>query len=59
LYCFWGKSQTGSLQAACRVFANYSIIPYDEETYYRFSKCSAGPDAARAQRALRVLLAEE
>ena len=31
----------------------------DEEAYYWFSKCSAGPDAARAQRALRVLLAGE
>ncbi|MCX7854724.1 MAG: ASCH domain-containing protein [Anaerolineae bacterium] len=31
----------------------------DEEAYYWFSKCSAGPDPARAQRALRVLLAGE
>lgn len=31
----------------------------DEEAYYWFSKCSAGPDALRAQKALRVLLAEE
>jgi len=31
----------------------------DEEAYYWFSKCSAGPDAARAQKALRILLAEE
>jgi len=31
----------------------------DEEAYYWFSKCSAGPDAARAQTALRILLAEE
>jgi hypothetical protein len=31
----------------------------DEEAYYWFSKCSAGPDATRAQKALRVLLAEE
>jgi len=31
----------------------------DEEAYYWFSKCSAGDDASRAQRALRVLLAEE
>ena len=31
----------------------------DEEAYYWFSKCSAGPDAPRAQRALRVLLAGE
>lgn len=31
----------------------------DEEAYYWFSKCSAGPDAARAQKALRVLLADE
>jgi len=30
----------------------------DEETYYWFSKCSAGPDALRAQKALRVLLAD-
>jgi hypothetical protein len=29
-----------------------------EEAYYWFSKCSAGPDASRAQQALRVLLAE-
>lgn len=28
-----------------------------EEAYYWFSKCSAGPDASRAQQALRVLLA--
>ena len=31
----------------------------DEEAYYWFSKCSAGPDAGRAQKALRVLLAKE
>jgi hypothetical protein len=31
----------------------------DEEAYYWFSKCSAGPVAQRAQRALRVLLAAE
>jgi hypothetical protein len=31
----------------------------DEEAYYWFSKCSAGPDPQRAQRALRVLLAGE
>lgn len=31
----------------------------DEEAYYWFSKCSAGPDATRAQKALRVLLAQE
>ncbi|MBN1815154.1 MAG: ASCH domain-containing protein [Anaerolineae bacterium] len=31
----------------------------DEEAYYWFSKCSAGPEAVRAQRALRVLLAGE
>jgi len=31
----------------------------DEEAYYWFSKCSAGLDALRAQRALRVLLAGE
>lgn len=31
----------------------------DEEAYYWFSKCSAGPYAQRAQRALRVLLAGE
>ncbi len=31
----------------------------DEEAYYWFSKCSAGPDPRRAQRALRVLLAGE
>jgi hypothetical protein len=31
----------------------------DEEAYYWFSKCSAGPDALWAQRALRVLLAGE
>lgn len=30
-----------------------------EEAYYWFSKCSAGPDALRAQKALRVLLADE
>ena len=30
-----------------------------EEAYYWFSKCSAGADAARAQKALRVLLADE
>lgn len=31
----------------------------DEEAYYWFSKCSAGPSATRAQKALRVLLANE
>ena len=31
----------------------------DEEAYYWFSKCSAGPHAGRAQHALRVLLAGE
>jgi hypothetical protein len=31
----------------------------DEEAYYWFSKCSAGPESRRAQRALRVLLAKE
>ena len=31
----------------------------DEEAYYWFSKCSAGPDALRAQKALRILLAGE
>ncbi len=31
----------------------------DEEAYYWFSKCSAGPEARRAQKALRVLLAGE
>ncbi len=31
----------------------------EEEAYYWFSKCSAGPGALRAQRALRVLLAGE
>jgi hypothetical protein len=31
----------------------------DEEAYYWFSKCSAGPHAVRAQHALRVLLAAE
>ena len=31
----------------------------DEEAYYWFSKCSRGPSAQRAQRALRVLLAAE
>jgi len=30
-----------------------------EEAYYWFSKCSAGPDALRAQKALRILLAGE
>lgn len=30
-----------------------------EEAYYWFSKCTAGADAVRAQKALRVLLAEE
>ncbi|MFZ5915520.1 MAG: DUF7680 family protein [Chloroflexota bacterium] len=30
-----------------------------EEAYYWFSKCSAGPDALRAQKALRILLADE
>jgi len=30
-----------------------------EEAYYWFSKCSAGPGASRAQRALRLLLADE
>lgn len=31
----------------------------DEEAYYWFSKCTAGSDAGRARKALRVLLAEE
>jgi hypothetical protein len=31
----------------------------DEEAYYWFSKCSAGPGASRAQKALRILLAGE
>lgn len=31
----------------------------DEEAYYWFSKCTAGPHARRAQKALRVLLAGE
>ncbi len=31
----------------------------DEEAYYWFSKCSAGTDAARAQKALRTLLADD
>jgi len=31
----------------------------DEEAYYWFSKCSAGRDALRAQKALRILLAAE
>ncbi|RLC88125.1 MAG: hypothetical protein DRI79_07885, partial [Chloroflexi bacterium] len=31
----------------------------DEEAYYWFSKCSAGPEARRAQKALRVLLSGE
>ena len=31
----------------------------DEETYHWFSKRSAGPDAPRAQKALRILLAGE
>jgi len=31
----------------------------DEEAYYWFSKCSAGPDVLRAQKALRILLAGE
>lgn len=30
-----------------------------EEAYYWFSKCSAGPDAPRAQKAMRILLAGE
>ncbi|WP_456429967.1 DUF7680 family protein [Rhodocaloribacter sp.] len=30
----------------------------DEEAYYWFSKCSSGPQAARAQKALRVLLGD-
>jgi hypothetical protein len=30
-----------------------------EEAYYWFSKCSAGADAVRAQKALRILLADE
>jgi len=30
-----------------------------EEAYYWFSKCSAGPGASRAQKALRILLADE
>lgn len=29
----------------------------DEEAYYWFSKCSVGPEATRAQKALRILLA--
>ncbi|RME83093.1 MAG: hypothetical protein D6775_09080, partial [Caldilineae bacterium] len=31
----------------------------DEEAYYWFSKCSLGPQAQRARRALRILLARE
>jgi len=31
----------------------------DEEAYYWFSKCSAGRDAPRAQKALRILLSSE
>jgi len=31
----------------------------DEETYYWFSKCTTSSTARRAQRALRILLAEE
>jgi len=31
----------------------------DEEAYCWFSKCSAGADALRAQKALRVLLSDE
>jgi len=31
----------------------------DEEAYYWFSKCSAGPQASRAQKALRILLADD
>jgi len=30
-----------------------------EELYYWYSKCTGGPNAERALRALRVLLAEE
>jgi hypothetical protein len=30
-----------------------------EEAYCWYSKCTSGPAAARAQRALRLLLAEE
>jgi hypothetical protein len=30
-----------------------------EEAYYWYSKCTAGPTAERAQKALRMLLAEE
>jgi hypothetical protein len=30
-----------------------------EEAYYWFSKCSAGADAPRAHKALRILLGEE
>jgi hypothetical protein len=30
-----------------------------EEAYYWFSKCSAGPGAGQAQRALRILLSGE
>jgi hypothetical protein len=30
-----------------------------EEAYYWYSKCTTGPTADRAQKALRVLLAEE
>ncbi len=30
----------------------------DEEAYYWFSKCTGGPEAVRARKALRVLLAE-
>jgi len=30
-----------------------------EELYYWYSKCTSGPAAERAQRALRLLLAEE
>jgi hypothetical protein len=31
----------------------------DEEAYYWFSKCSAGAEAARARKALRILLSDE
>jgi hypothetical protein len=31
----------------------------DEELYYWYSKCSGGPTAERAQKALRLLLSEE
>jgi len=31
----------------------------DEEAYYWFSKCSAGANVTRAQKALRILLTDE